>query len=122
VFWLSMTLTQPLHERSFPIVDSACPDLCCPACATAVGEHTLVVVLLVLGSVLVFLPEVSTVLADPVGDAPLLGRQRGAHHAVHGTPASHIQASTQPALVLLQQHKACVKQQLCSSWSACFKL
>lgn len=62
------------------------------------------VVLLVVRLVGLLLPEVSAVLADPVGDAPLLGGQGGAHHAVHGPPAGHVQAATQPALVLLQWH------------------
>ena len=65
---------------------------------------TCVVVLLVLRLVGLLLPEVSAVLADPVGDAPLLGGQGGAHHAVHGPPVAHVQAATQPALVLLQPH------------------
>ena len=66
-------------------------------------EQTCVVVLLVLGLVLFLLPEISAVFADSVGDTPLLGSQGGAHHAVHGSPAGHIQAATQPPLVLLQQ-------------------
>ena len=65
---------------------------------------TCVVVLLVLRLVGLLLPEVSAVLADPVGDAPLLGGQGGAHHAVHGPPVAHVQAATQTALVLLQPH------------------
>ncbi len=69
----------------------------------AVSEQTCVVVLLILGLILFLLPEVSPVLADSMGDTPLLGCQGGAHHAVHGPPAGHVQAATQPALVLLQQ-------------------
>ena len=72
-------------------------------CRHALSEQTCVVVLLVLGLVLFLLPEVRPVFADPVGDTPLLGSQGGAHHAVHGSPAAHIQAATQPPLVLLQQ-------------------
>ena len=73
------------------------------SCRHAVSEQTCVIVLLVLGLVLFLLPEVSPVLADSVGDTPLLGSQGGAHHAVHGPPAAHVQAATQPPLVLLQQ-------------------
>ena len=72
-------------------------------CRHAVSEQTCVVVLLVLGLVLFLLPEVSPVFADSVGNTPLLGRQGGAHHAVHRSPVAHIQAATQPPLVLLQQ-------------------
>ena len=72
-------------------------------CRHALSEQTCVVVLLVLGLVLFLLPEVRPVFADPVGDTPLLGSQGGAHHAVHGSPTAHIQAATQPPLVLLQQ-------------------
>jgi len=69
----------------------------------AVGEQTCVVVLFVLGLILFLLPEVSPVFADSVGDTPLLSSQGGAHHAVHGPPVAHVQAATQPPLVLLQQ-------------------
>lgn len=61
------------------------------------------VVLLVLRLVLILLPEVGPVLADAVGDALLLAGQGGAEHAIHSAPVAHIQAATQPALVLLQQ-------------------
>jgi len=60
------------------------------SCRHAVGEQTCVVVLLVLGLVLFLFPEVSAVFADSVGDTPLLGSQRGAHHAVHGPPVAHV--------------------------------
>jgi len=71
-------------------------------CRHAVSEQTCVVVLLVLGLILFLLPEVSAVFADSVGDTPLLSSQGRAHHAVHGSPITHIQAATQPPLVLLQ--------------------
>ena len=72
-------------------------------CRQAVSEQTCVIVLLVLGLILFLLPKVSAVLADSVGDTPLLSSQGGAHHAVHGSPVAHVQAATQPPLVLLQQ-------------------
>ena len=68
-------------------------------------QQTIVVLCLVLGLVLLLLPEVGPVLADAVGDGTLLVGEGSAEHAVHGASVAHLQAAAQPALVLLhQQH------------------